>query len=418
VYDAIVGSAYANGLDRDRKNGGITKIQINVDRGLDKATHEFDWTQVDWRTANGDNVNESDDFGDDGESDDGAAHTWTPVDLTNALDGTWKPPDATVGRRIDGVGLFYPGKKHTVSSESEAGKTWFALAACRDEIIRENHVFYVDFEDDGGPVTARLMMLGVDAKRIAEFFHYIRPETPIFLSPNDSDIAGALDRYRPTLSIVDGVTEAMTLHELNPSDNSDAARFGRMLPRLLAESGSAAVSLDHVTKSSDGRGRYSIGAVHKLNGLDGAAYLLDNRTPFGVGLKGVSTIRIAKDRPGQLRKQAVPNKSGMYWFADLVVDTTLDGLAEGVATVVPSVDRGTEPRPTKVMGRICKALADQDGGLAQRVLCDVVTGKAATIRLALSYLIADGYVTSRTPHKLVRPYVPDEDFGDDDDDDD
>lgn len=50
-------------------------------------------------------------------------HTWEPVDLADVLDGTWKPPEPTVGRRSDGVGLFYPGKKHTISSESEAGKT-------------------------------------------------------------------------------------------------------------------------------------------------------------------------------------------------------------------------------------------------------------------------------------------------------
>jgi hypothetical protein len=61
VCDAIVASAYANGLDRDRRNGGIGKIQANVDRGLDKATHEFDWETVPWRTANAvDNANESD----------------------------------------------------------------------------------------------------------------------------------------------------------------------------------------------------------------------------------------------------------------------------------------------------------------------------------------------------------------------
>lgn len=343
------------------------------------------------------------------------ARSWMPVDLADVLDGTWQPPTPTVGRRSDGVGLFYPGKKHTVSSESEAGKTWFALAACRDEILRENHVFYYDFEDDKGPVVARLMLLGVNAKQIGEFFHYVRPETPIFLAPHGVDVADTLDRYRPTLAILDGVTEAMTLHELNPLDNADAAKFGRMVPRLLAESGAAAVSLDHVTKSAEGRGRYSIGAVHKLNGLDGAAYILDNRRPFGVGLQGVSTVRIAKDRPGQLRSKAVPSgKGGLHWFADLIIDTTLTGMTEGVVTVAPSVDRGTERRPTVIMGRICDALADRPEGLAQRVLGTVVTGKTDTIREALDYLIADGYVTPRTPHKLIRPYLPDEQFEDDD----
>ncbi len=52
-------------------------------------------------------------------------------------------------------------------------------------------------------------------------------------------------------------------------DNTDVARFGQMLPRWLAERGPATVALNHVTKDRENRGRYAIGAVHKLNGLRG-----------------------------------------------------------------------------------------------------------------------------------------------------
>jgi len=340
----------------------------------------------------------------DDEGGEGQQRSWMPVDLTDVLDGIWAPPEPTVGQRSDGIGLFYPGKKHTLSSESEAGKTWFALAAARDEIYRENHVVYVDFEDDRGPVVGRLMTLGVDNERIHEFFHYIRPEAPVFLAPNTADIDAVLNRYEPTLAIIDGVTEAMTLHDLNPLDNADCAKFGRLVPRRLAESGAAAVSLDHVTKSAEGRGRYSIGAVHKLNGLDGAAYTLDNRHPFGFGLKGVSTIRIAKDRPGQLRKHALPGGGGMYWFADLILDeTSVEGRADGAQIAAP-VARDPDAKPTILMKRLSDELAKHPDGLAQRVLCDLVTGKAETIRIALSYLRAGGYVTDKTPHKLLKPY--------------
>ena len=59
-----------------------------------------------------------------------------------------------MGRRNDGVGLFYPGKVHTVSSESEAGKTWLLLSVVLDELGRSNAVVYVDFEDDEGGMRA------------------------------------------------------------------------------------------------------------------------------------------------------------------------------------------------------------------------------------------------------------------------
>lgn len=332
--------------------------------------------------------------------------TWQPVDLTDVLAGNWTAPEATVGARSDDVGLFYPGKCHTISSESEAGKTWLVLAAVQVELNRGSHVVYIDFEDDVGPIVGRLIMLGCDPEKIRNQFHYVRPEGPLGEVPNKIDLADLMRMFRPSLAVIDGVTEGMTLHGLNPLDNADAARFGRMLPRTLAEWGAAVVSLDHVTKSAEGRGRYSIGAVHKLNGLDGAAFILENRTAFGVGLVGRSTVKITKDRPGQLRKHAAPSSQGMHWFADLVLDASINGHVNAVIEP-PKQDAtdATEAPPTFMMQRVTEKLSEHPEGLSQRVLCDVVKGKAVTIRSALSHLIAGGYVTDKTPHRLVKPYT-------------
>jgi Bifunctional DNA primase/polymerase, N-terminal/AAA domain len=341
------------------------------------------------------------------EVDETPEQTWLPADLTDVLDGTWKTPQPTVGRRSDGVGLFYRGKQHTAASESEGGKSWLLLTVARDEICSGHHVAYIDFEDDRGPVVGRLLALGVNPECIRGYFHYIRPESPLTIPINRADLDAMMAEYAPTLAVVDGVTEAMTMHGLDPLDNADAAKFGRMLPRRLAKWGAAAVSIDHVTKASETRGRYSIGAVHKLNGLDGAAYVLENRKPFGVDILGVSTIRIAKDRPGQLRKHTLPNANGLPWFADLVLDSTMGGGHTEATVLEPNSDASAK-RPTRIMQRVSEELAKQPDGLAQRVICDVVQGKTDTIRLALSHLIAEGYVTNRTPHKNLKPYGDDE----------
>lgn len=334
--------------------------------------------------------------------------TWCPADLSDVLDGTWKAPEPTVGRRTDNVGLFYPGKCHTIASESEAGKTWLALSACGDEISDGNHVIYLDFEDDRGPVVNRLLSLGADADAILERFHYIRPESPLSAVPNGSDIADVFQQYQPTLVILDGVTEAMTLHGLNPLDNADCAKFGRMLPRRMADLGAAVASLDHLTKSSEGRGRYAIGAVHKLNSLDGAAYLLENRTALGIGLVGRTTISIAKDRPGQLRRHALP-RSGSHWFADLVVDAT-DGDETCIQVGIrpPDAEAGTDKKPTYLMAKVAAALGEH-GTMSQRQIIAVVGGKRDYVIKALSLLQVEGYVSNKTPHELLKPYGDDRD---------
>ena len=105
-------------------------------------------------------------------------------------------------------------------------------------------------------------------------------------------------------------------------------------------------SLDHVTKDREGRGRYAIGAVHKLNALDGGAYILENRHPFGVGRTGRSTVRVAKDRPGQLRRNALPSGNGLHWYGDLVLKSVDEDFAEVTIYPRPNVTMMMIDQPT------------------------------------------------------------------------
>lgn len=329
--------------------------------------------------------------------------SWKPVDLSDVLDGHWSPAEPTVGARADGVGLFYPGKVHTVSSESEGGKTWLVLAAVLAELAAGNSVVYVDFEDDEGGIAGRLLTLQADRLELAARFHYVRPEDPLGGGTHRDDLDELLREVRPTLGVVDGVTEAMTMHGLDTNSNVDAAKFGRMLPRRLAAAGAASVSLDHVTKSADGRGRYSLGAVHKLNGLDGAAYVLENRSSFGVGITGRSTIKIAKDRPGQLRRHALPSSGGLHWFGDLVMTSHDEHFAE--IQIATPVDHGeVEFRPTHLMGAICDAIEKAGKPLSSTQIEAKVTGKATTIRHARALLEIEGYISEKTPFALLKPW--------------
>lgn len=330
------------------------------------------------------------------------ARSWQPVDLSAVLDGTYERPQSAVGRRTDGPGLFYPGKSHVVVSESEGGKTWFGLAACITEMQAGNHVVYVDFEDDEGGVAGRLLTLGVHRDLIRERFHYLRPDGPIGTGINRDDLCRLLEQYKPTLGILDGITEAMTMHGLDPNKNDDAAAFGRMLPRLITQHGAASVACDHVTKDREGRGRWAIGAQHKLSGLDGAQYVLDNRQPFGIGLTGRSTVKIAKDRPGQLRRNALPSSGGLHWYGDLVVESHGEEYAE--VTIEPPTERAEDFRPTVLMERITDALS-QHGALSGKKLETLVRGKAASIREALVFLQVDGFISEHTPHELLKPYT-------------
>lgn len=345
-----------------------------------------------------------------------APRTWAPQDLRSVLDGSYKPPQPSVGRRDDGVGLFYPGRMNSVASESEAGKTWFALIACLQEINDGNHVLYIDFEDDAGGVVGRLLCLGGVPDDILERFHYIRPENQ--MGPVDAvDLEGVLE-LNPTLAIVDGVTEGMSLFGLELKDNTDIAKFGRLLLRPLMNSGAAVVTLDHVVKSSENRGRYSIGGVHKLNGLNGVMYMLENRNPFGIGVTGKSTVRVAKDRPGQIRKNGLSHSSGMHWYADLVVKSETQEYAEAHLYSPRERDESEreadedEKRINGLKRQVLDVIRKAPEALTGKGIEDRVTGKAADIRRAVAGLVDTGQIVTRpgprnaTLHSLPAPPEP------------
>lgn len=333
--------------------------------------------------------------------------SWRAQDLSEFVHGTYKPVLPTVGARTDGVGVLYPGRMNTVAAESEAGKTWFALILVLQELNRGNHVVYMDFEDEASGVVGRLLKMGGGINDILERFHYIRPEEA--LSTVDLLDLREVLTLTPALAVVDGVTEGMSLHGLNINDNKDVAVFGRRVLRPLQDSGSAVVTLDHVVKSADNRGRYAIGGVHKLNGLNGVMYLMENVTPFGIGVKGVSRVRIAKDRPGQLRKESLPHKSGLYWFADLVVDATEADLIEAVlyppiqSDDVPAEESAEEAQKAKAEADIKEraeavlaVLAKSAEPLSKTSIEELVEGRASVTRRALTRLVHEGRVEVTT----------------------
>jgi hypothetical protein len=329
--------------------------------------------------------------------------SWCPIDLTEVLTGNWQPPQPAVGQRTDLKGLLYPAKTHTGIGETESGKGWFALSIAADEIAARNHVLYIDFEDDEGSVIGRLLTLGIQRASIGLWFHYIRPENPL-IGRHERELADWMHEYQPTLAVLDGITEAMTLHGYNPLDNMDVAKFNTNVVRKLTFTGAAELSLDHVTKAREGRERYALGGVHKLNIVSGAGYILESRQPFGIGITGKSTIRIAKDRPGQLRVNALPSNNSQHWYGDLILASHGEDFAE--VSIEPPHQLADDFRPTICMKRVADAL-DKNGPMQSKNMIEsVVQGKATAIRAALEWLIHDDYVTPQPPYKLLKPYAP------------
>jgi hypothetical protein len=246
--------------------------------------------------------------------------TWQPVDLGPYLRGEVKRPEPSVGlARADGLRLLYPGKEHTVIGEMESGKSWLALGCAAAELTKGERVVYVHFEEaDPADTLERLQELGIPDSMILERFAFVGPNEPV-----DKFALAALLVPAPSLVVLDGVNEAMSMHGQGIRDEDGVAAFRRLLVKPCTATGAATLACDHVVKDREKRGRDPLGSIHKGNGLTGALILLENAAPFGRGERGCSHVFVTKDRPGHLRRHGQPGKlPGKTYMGTLIVDDT------------------------------------------------------------------------------------------------
>ncbi len=357
--------------------------------------------------------------------------SWVPRSadrLRAVLEGRVERPSPSVGAsRSDGARFLYPGLEHALIGEMEAGKSWWALAACAAELEAGNRVAYVHFEesDETGTVLRLAQEFRVPVERILADFLFIGPERPV--DPGRVDLIVG-DRP-PTLVVLDGQNEAMALHSQGIYDADGAAEFRRQLVKPWTRHGAAVLSLDHVTKDPErNRQGYAFGSVHKGNGLNGALLVLENAEPFGEGRKGTSNVYVTKDRPGKLRalgKAAEKRSAARTTFIGrMTIDATTPG-SWSWSFVPPAPEDGDDEafarekargQEAKAEAAVLTALRAANARRTTPTKTDLAKGSGinyAEARDAISRLLVDGRIRNQSygQGSALEVVDPDQDAG-------
>ena len=324
--------------------------------------------------------------------------SWTPIELAPIVAGLQAGeivgPVPGLMPRTDGACLLYPGEVHSLAGEPESGKGWITLAAVSSAILGGADALYADFEDTPASIIGRLLALGTTVEAIVARLVYVRPCDPF--TPNA--LAALLDRDY-ALAVIDGLSEAYALLGLDPYLNADAAKFLALLPRPIAERGAAVLEVDHVVKSRETRGRYAIGAQHKLAGIAAAYGAEVIKTPSRTDA-GLVKIKVEKDRHGHVRSHA---QGGVIALAHIVPSDGGERVSVLLEPPDASVSADGEFRPTVLMARIARYVEDEPGATLNGIRRGV-EGNAKAKDQALRLLVGEGFVERRQDGQASRHY--------------
>jgi hypothetical protein len=321
------------------------------------------------------------------------------VDVAAAMEGDLEQPTPTQLRRSDGVGLLYPGGSHAIHGEPEAGKTFLALEAARQEVNAGRSVIMLDYESSGVVAAGRLLALNVDADRVREHFIYL--QWPHLDGLGLAQLASLGAKYSPSLVVVDSMAKALAAQGLDEDRAPDVLGWFTTVGRVL--NGSTLLLLDHVTKANDQRGRWARGSSAKLGEVD-AAFTMRVDHPWSRQQPGRARLVVSKDRHGAI------GPSG-----STVAVIHFEPVAQGEIMEIridPPAESEPWHGPTDCMAACRDLLADMaPQELSQKAVEDglrrIERGfRAETVRDALERLAADpaAPVTVRTGSRNARLY--------------
>jgi hypothetical protein len=223
------------------------------------------------------------------------------VNVADILEkGDVKPPAPTVGRRSDGIGLFYRDQVNLVFGDPESGKTLLAQCAAADELLQDRGVLIIDLDHNGAAATiARFISMGVDEMilRNPQAFRYCQPEDAEHLAT----VVQEAIAWRPSLVLLDSLGELLPMFGASSNSPDDFTRVHGAVIKPLTKSGAAVVVIDHLPKNRDSQAFGSTGTTAKKRAIGGTSLRVTIQEPFRPGIGGKAQVTLNKDRHGGLR---------------------------------------------------------------------------------------------------------------------
>jgi hypothetical protein len=312
--------------------------------------------------------------------------SWLPQNLADLPDQPPEPP--TLG----GFGIVYHGKRHVFSGPQESAKTLAAYAIGIETLraIPNRYIAIIDFEMGHRSARTRLRELGATNPELARIL-YIEPEVPANI-----DRIALLVALQPQLVIIDAAAGAYALQGLDDNNRGDVEKFAALYTNAFFQAGIATITLDHVVKNTETRGKYAIGSERKTGGVD--VHLgFDTILPIKRGSTGLYKITTHKDRDGWHERGRL---------ADLHLTSHPD--THTITWEWRQTEHDPEGHvqlPTTLMERVSHFLEAQDEPVTRNQIVLNVKGNAEFVRKAIDHLVGLKFAEEASGSNRARLYT-------------
>ena len=298
--------------------------------------------------------------------------TWEPINLRNIGDRPNVRPTL--------CGLVYPGQRHLFSGPPESAKTLAAYAIGLEDVRAGGTVALVDFEMGMWDARDRLREMGATDDDLDQVL-FIEPETPA----DETTALDIIDRFSPTLSIIDATAGAFRLQGLDDNKRGDVERFGAILVDPFFDRGVTSLLLDHVVKNADNRNGFPIGSERK-QGIVQVHIGFEAVARLSRGGHGLYKLRVHKDRSGWLRRPT-------WGELELRSDPATHAIASEFRPTTEDPETPAEFRPTVLMERVSRYLETSDEPRSRTQVETSVKGKVPYLRVAMDCLVREGWAS-------------------------
>jgi len=319
--------------------------------------------------------------------------SWRPISALQYYDRDPEPPAILL--RTDGVCMIYAGMSHSFVGHFESLKSWAALLAVKDVVMRlDAKAFYLDMESGPFQFWRRVKALGIPLEKALSHIGYFSPREMLWNPRTVSRLADSSARrdfftagahYQPILIVIDGVTEFCAMHGLDISEATDISLYQKMILKGPWSGEVATLEVDHVAKDSNSRDfKTPLGSQQKAAGIDGATFYFQSVAKGGAHKVAKADIFLIKDREGFLNDIAVGDDDRL--IGQFILD---EQGARIEPPVVLSIGEGLaefQDTAEDLEGRVLQVVAQKGPISIRGVIGHIPNEKGKNIRRALQDL--------------------------------